>query len=161
MIHVDMDGVLCDFESQYKRLTGDDWGGCFLEREDAPAKWARIEAMDHFFADMPWCPGGQKLWIYLNAYHDNVVILSAISRTIPNCREDKYQWCKKNLGISDDRINLVLGKRNKQKFCKGPDDILIDDHAQNRAQWVAAGGIAPWKNNTLDTLDEMIVLGLI
>ena len=51
--------------------------------------------------------------------------------------QTKIEWLKKHLPtVQWDNINIVEYGTPKQNFCNTPYDVLFDDEAQNRENWV-------------------------
>lgn len=151
-IWVDMDGVLCDFNQQYARYTGRTWVRGYENEIKDKDKWDQIAQHPHFFADLPWLEGAKELWAALHYHRPNV--LSASSKHMIHSKSDKLEWCKRELGISEERIVIVGRKREKKQYCS-PGDILIDDHPDNRREWQEAGGIAIWEGDPISTLNKL------
>ena len=56
-IYCDMDGVLTDFVKAAKKATGQNWEGMRHGQD-----WESIKNTNNFWSNMPWMPGGKKLW---------------------------------------------------------------------------------------------------
>jgi hypothetical protein len=158
-IYCDMDGVLCDFKSAAIKTTGmplDKW----MENQDSDDKWKPIIDNKRFWYTLPWQPGGQQLWSYINNYSPHILSAYVEHATDPNCIPGKRFWAQSNLGLPTNRINLVK-RREKQNFAKlnGEPTILIDDYIKNINQFKARGGIGILHVNTISTITQLKQLG--
>ena len=165
-IYCDMDGVLCNFDLGYEKLTdmptakANSYSKSFfwdLFRKKLDEKG--VQERD-FWANLPWQPGGQKLWETIAPYMPN--ILSAPSVNLSHSEEDKYHpekneaiigkkmWIAKNLYNVNEEIFVPAPE--KAKFAS-PTHILIDDMEKNITAWDAAGGIGILHKSTPVTLN--------
>ena len=78
----------------------------------------------------------------------------------PNCIPGKSAWCRKNLGMSGGKVNLVR-RREKQNFStkQGQPCILIDDYDKNTSQFTARGGIGITFRSASQTISQLKKLG--
>ena len=172
-IYCDMDGVLCDFDLGYERLTGmstaeaNTQGSSFfwnlfrkkLKEKNMPEK--------EFWANLPWQPGGQELWKAISPYTPNILSSPAIDFSLPSNQQlspeynqaiqGKKEWIAKNLTNVGEEIFVPAVQ--KAKFA-APNHILIDDMKKNTDAWEASGGIAISHKNLSDTLGKLETLKL-
>ena len=100
-----MDGVLCDFKTYAEKIVGvpiKQWMN--LSKID---KWKPIVDKRDFWSTMPWMPGGKELWSFIKKYNPDILSAHVEEVRDPTCIPGKTLWAKRNLGISNDRINLV------------------------------------------------------
>lgn len=152
-IFLDMDGVLVDFDQQFKDLTG------MMPREfeskySTEEFWEKIDSAGvGFWRGMKWMPGGEALYNRA-AQHDHF-LLSSPSRS-------EISKIGKRLWRRDKTPNtkLYLARSyNKRKFA-APNHILIDDRADNIQQWRDAGGIGILYKSADQVNTELDKLGL-
>jgi len=152
-IFLDMDGVLVDFDQQFKDLTG------MMPREfeskySTEEFWEKIDdAGVGFWRGMKWMPGGEALYNRA-AQHDHF-LLSSPSRS-------EVSKIGKRLWRRDKTPNtkLYLARSfNKRKFAD-PNHILIDDREDNIQQWRDAGGIGILYKSADQVNTELDKLGL-
>ncbi len=160
-IYCDMDGVLCDFKTAAEKVTGtsiDKW--MELGHRDREEKWKPIVDKKNFWHTLPWMPGGQQLWSYINNYHPHILSAYVEHATDPNCIPGKRHWAMTNLGLPAYRINLVK-RREKQNFAKvnGEPALLIDDYIKNINQFKARGGIGILHTSAASTITQLKSLG--
>jgi len=147
-IYCDMDGVLTDFDSQFKRYTGVS-PDTYDKSHSVSEFWAEVEKAGlAYWVGMEWMPEGKKLWNFIKKY--DVEILSAPSRSKLSVI-GKQMWVKTMLKPKP-KLNLVRASE-KQKFANST-SILIDDKVENINQWVSAGGIGILANR--DNIDSVI-----
>lgn len=132
-VYVDMDGVLTDFEAQFFK---------FFKKKPSQIKggdkdfWETVDKGGlEFWSDMPWLGGSKKFWNYVKQF--NPTILSAPARSLPQSRQGKKIWVKRELGNTP----LILKRAREKKVYANKNSILIDDMVKNVSDWNGAGGI--------------------
>ena len=108
-------------------------------------------------------PGAKEMFdtIY-DKYKSRCEILTGVprpARGITTAGTDKIEWTRKNLSPNV-KVNIVL-RKEKIQYCKGPEDILIDDYAKNIREWQAAGGTAILHTSAESTLEQLKELGIL
>lgn len=145
-IFLDMDGVLADFDLGFYQehgLSPDD----YEELHGSKAFWDQIYGSD-FFATLPVIPGALKAVALLQELDQDLMILSAPSKTdVAKCTSQKQYWLTKKFGP----IPAVFD-RDKYRWCK-KGDVLIDDRDSNLGPWGEKGGI-PVKFNLIPVEEE-------
>ena len=149
-----MDGVLTDFDEQFKKLSNGVPPGEYESKNGKNQFWALVdEGGVGFWVGMPWMPNGQTLWNKIKPY--NPTLLSAPSSKNES-RLGKRLWVKNNLPGT----KLILASaQNKQNY-SGANRILIDDRPSNVEQWRSQGGIGILFISTEQTISELEKLGL-
>jgi len=152
-IYFDMDGVTCDFDTHYTTLTG------VQSSQDEPSEitWARLDPHPTFFLDLPWIPGTKHMLQYL--HHAPIPytlgIMSAATRFIPQCTEQKYGWLRRELPWMPTHNQVVVArKEDKAKYAR-PGAILVDDLQINIDRWIAAGGTGVLFQNVRQTMTDL------
>lgn len=154
-IYCDMDGVLTDFDEQFKKLSGGVPPAEYESKNGKDVFWNLInEAGIGFWVGMPWMPNGKKLWEYISKY--NPTILSAPSRENES-RLGKRLWVRNNL---TPKPKLILASAENKQNYSGTNRILIDDRPSNVEQWRSRGGIGILFVTTEQTIKELQELGL-
>ena len=147
-----MDGVLVNLYKGIHKLLG----------KTNPSQ-EEMEAFFHsdagvstaFWAGLSWQKDGKVLWKHLQRY--DTQILSACPSV---CDKDidvikgKIMWCKTNLGIQTNRINIVQ-RREKKDYAK-PGVILVDDNRKTCKEWEAKGGIAVYHTKSSKSIKQLI-----
>jgi predicted nucleotidyltransferase len=144
-----MDGVISDWESQFKRYSG----GVPVETYDAErGKKNRFKFVDkncpEYYATMPWMKDGKLLYNFVS--HLPVEILSHAPTKLSYI--GKKQWLANNK--IDIKTNLVPHRNLKAKFATD-DSILIDDREDNVNDFINAGGKAILHKNAIDTINQL------
>lgn len=153
IIHVDLDGVLADFDIVVKKLFGKSYDQ--LTNENL---WSKLHEIQDFYRNLPKMPDADKLWRYLHKEHSDdykIQILTAIPRrvTMPTAEQDKRDWVKEHFGHHV-VVNIGPHSRDKKKHAK-PGDILIDDRKDNIEGWREAGGIGILHKSAEDTIEKL------
>lgn len=130
LVYFDVDSVLADFDTAYDAR--------FKRKADGDVFWNLIATMPRFFLDLPLMPGAKEMWNVVPPHQRR--ILTAVAKKIDACDNQKRQWLKKHFDIEGEPVICVKGRENKHKYC-WPGDILIDDRAENIADWIKAGGV--------------------
>jgi predicted nucleotidyltransferase len=145
-----MDGVLSDWEAQFKRYSG----GISVDTYDSLyGKKNRFKLVNKnspdYYANMPWMKDGKLLYNFVNSF-PNVEILSHAPDA--KSKVGKQQWLK-DKGITFE-TNLVPNRKDKAKFAT-PDSILIDDREDVVSDFINAGGKAILHTNSIDTINRL------
>ena len=158
-IYCDMDGVLCDFGSQLRKATGMSKEK-FMAIPSSKNKWQPILEYPNFWSNMPWLGQGRILWNYIQKFNPHILSAYLEKTFDPNCIPGKSAWCRKNLGITGGRVNLVR-RRDKQNYAMnaGQPCILIDDYDKNTTQFKAKGGIGITFTSASKAISELKKLG--
>ena len=149
-IYVDMDGVLSDWEAQFKRYSG---GIPVNTYDNLHGKQNRFKLVNknspEYYANMPWMKDGKLLYNFVNSF-PNVQILSHA----PDAKSKigKQQWLK-DKGITFE-ANLVTNRKDKSKFATD-DSVLIDDREDVVNDFINAGGKAILHTNSIDTINQL------
>ena len=163
-IYCDMDGVLCNFEQAAEKAVKMPLSQWALEPrkkfKTIRDKWQPIMQTKNFWSTLPWNPGGQRLWSFINKYDPHILSAYVEQTTDPNCIPGKSKWARTRLGMSGAKVNLVK-RREKQNFAKvgGMPTILIDDYSKNISQFKARGGIGILHTSTSNTISQLKKLG--
>ena len=158
-IHLDMDGVLADFDRGLDLLG-------FHRRMDTNASsrdlapearlekkrmYAFIEGTD-FYAKLPLMADARQLFDACRATGARISILTASpkfggsegSETFLSAAAHKRAWIEEHFGpFPDEEFVCTVSERKAEKAADEEHDvvILIDDRPKNIAAWEAAGGI--------------------
>ena len=144
-----MDGVISDWESQFKRYSG----GVPVETYDVEhGKKNRFKFVDkncpEYYSTMPWVKDGKLLYNFVK----NLPI-EILSHT-----PSKLSYIGKKQWLANNKItinaNLVPHRNLKAKFANG-DSILIDDREDNVNDFINAGGKAILHKNAIDTINQL------
>lgn len=103
-----------------------------------------------FWLGLEWMPDGKKLWDFIKQYNPTI-LSSPIGES-----KGKVEWCKKNLGLSEDKILLSNQKYEHAE----PNAILIDDMSKNTKPFDDAGGISILHKNVQATIKQLKKYGL-
>ena len=145
-----MDGVLSDWEAQFKRYSG---GIPVNTYDNLHGKQNRFNLVNknspEYYANMPWMKDGKLLYNFVNSF-PNVQILSHA----PDAKSKigKQQWLK-DKGITFE-ANLVPNRKDKSKFATD-DSVLIDDREDVVNDFINAGGKAILHTNSIDTINQL------
>ncbi|OWW20563.1 hypothetical protein [Noviherbaspirillum denitrificans] len=128
-VYLDLDGVFADFDARVKRLTGK-----HPDELERSRLWKIINADKRFFAELELIEGCMLLW---EATRDLEPIFLTGAPTNRVFQEQKREWVARIFG--PEFIVHVVPRKLKADF-SGPHKVLIDDTADNIAQWEARGG---------------------
>lgn len=153
-IYSDMDGVITDFDSKFKSLSGGIPSSEYEQKYGKEKFWELISNKGvGFWVGMKWMPDGKEYWDYIKQY--NPKLLSAPSRD-KSSRLGKRLWVRNNLP----GIELILRPADKKREFASPTSILIDDIESNINQWRQDGGIGILHTSAQNTIKELKKLGL-
>jgi hypothetical protein len=125
-LFLDMDGVLTNWEKQYKKFGGKP----YQTSEDID--WGVTKSFE-FWATMEWLPGGKELWETLAPLRP--IILS--SPGYANfAKEGKMDWVRREIGSG---VQVIL-EADKYNYADSR-SLLVDDMKHNIEGWGSHGGI--------------------
>ena len=152
-IYFDMDGVLVDYLGGLKD-TAKKLG---VAEDDGKAIWDEINKDSiTWWANLKPLPDGMKLF---NAIKDKEPSILSSAGSKEETRKGKLEWLKKN-GLTPYLKEMIFtnSKSSKKKYAQDG-DILIDDRADNVADWEMAGGTGfVFNNNSSSILKQMNTL---
>ena len=152
-IHLDMDGVITDFNSQFEELTGM-MPNDFESKYGIKGFWEAIDkAGVGFWRGMKWMPDGEELYNKVSQFDHE--LLSSPSRG-DSSKIGKRLWRRDKTP----NTKLTLAYSANKKNYAAPNHILIDDRADNINQWKNAGGIGILHTSTASTIAKLKELGL-
>ena len=164
ILYLDMDGVLVDFNSGYRKLFGKGIRETQDPNGERAAREKYLAAGSTFWADLDWIRGGQELWDASKRLFERVCILSSAGTTDPIRGQivevGKRLWLKKNMPDMDQsKVFIVLGKYEKKKYAS-KDGILVDDVRVTIDDWNKAGGYgilhsSTYYKSTIETLKDV------
>lgn len=157
-LYIDMDGVLCDFSAAIRKTSGmskQRWMQGTREE-----MWKPVLENTKFWHTMPWNPQGKVMWNYIRKFSPHILSAYLEKTFDPNCIPGKSAWCRKNIGLSGGRVNLVR-RSDKQNYAKvgGQPAILIDDYDKNTSQFTKKGGIGITFKSASQVIAELKKLG--
>lgn len=149
-IYVDMDGVLSDWEAQFKRYSG----GITVDTYDSLyGKKKRYDLVNEnspsYYATMPWMKDGKLLYNFVKDFPHVEILSHAPDK---KAYIGKMQWLKSNQ--IPFKANLVPNREDKAKFANA-DSILIDDREDVVSDFINAGGKAILHKNSTDTINQL------
>lgn len=145
-----MDGVLSDWEAQFKRYSGgipvDTYDSLYgkknkykLVNKNSPA----------YYAKMPWMKDGKLLYNFVQSFPDVEILSHAPDN---KAKTGKEEWLSdKNIKF---KANLVPNREDKAKFAT-PNSVLIDDREDVVNDFINAGGKAILHTNSIDTINQL------
>jgi len=152
-IFLDMDGVLVDFDQQFKDITGM-YPKEFELNHTIGEFWKAIDKSGvGFWRGMKWMPGGESL--YKRASQHDHALLSSPSRS-ETSKIGKRLWRRDKTP----NTKLILSLSHLKKNYAAPNHILIDDRESNIQQWRDAGGIGILYKSADQVNKELDKLGL-
>lgn len=157
MIYIDMDDVCADLNGYVNREFGTD------KQVGQPIKlehWNElVRYHPRLFRDLEVNEQFVEAFDLIErvmGYRDIAFLTALPYQThFPYASMDKVDWIREHFG---NRYPVFFGPypADKQNHCSGPEDLLVDDNAENCLQWQARGGVARiYRNETfLDWFGE-------
>jgi hypothetical protein len=143
-LFVDMDGVLCDFDSQIRtvfkdRIEPNEDVRMFKERIGSNQFWKGIrERGESFWATMePNDENIQEVWQRLCSKVKHIAILSSPDKKDPSSITGKNMWLDIHFGKGEPPCRLFQSDKHVHAT---PDSILIDDRPDLIENWKNNGG---------------------
>lgn len=148
-IYVDMDGVLTDWEKQFKHYSG----GVPVETYEAEHgsvnryKFVKKNSPE-FYATMGWMSDGKLLYNFLK----DLPIEILTHATDAEANAGKLTWLKNNNITANS--HLVRHRADKANYAKS-DTILIDDKPETIDEFNKADGIGILHTDALSTINKL------
>ena len=153
-IYCDLDGVLVDFDTGLKKVTGGKLWNDAVRDLGLEEVWRLINlGGTKWWSDLYWSRDGQKLWEFLRDKGPIILTAGAVSRTGNRAIEGKKAWCLKHLGPKYEVI--VADHGTDKKHWSEPGHILIDDLEENIRAWRSRGGIGIHHKDAAQTILEL------
>ena len=131
-LFLDCDGVLADFEAGAKEILGMS-PNAFEQRHGTRAFWREIARTKDFYARLPLMADARTLFDAVA--HLDPVILTGLP--LGNwAAPQKVRWADEHFPGTH---IITCMARDKYRHMKGA-DVLVDDRADHRDKWEAAGG---------------------
>jgi len=137
-IYIDLDGVLADFFSEWKNITGKNW----WELDNNQLAIQKIRDEKNFWINLPLLRNSIKLLGILKENEHPYHILSSPLQNDQKCISQKKQWVKNMLNFYPPQQVIISSKKEKYATDNlGIPNILIDDFGININKWEKKGGI--------------------
>lgn len=140
-LFLDMDGVLCDFQTKWERHLG--FSSKLIKTEDQFIEHAKSLYGTDFYSKLEKtkdCDSIIKLAVLFFGDYD--ILSRPMVGDEANCAKHKSIWIANNLKIEPRSRIYVHSKDMYATDSFGLPNILIDDHRSNCEKFVEAGGIA-------------------
>ncbi len=153
-LFVDLDGVLCDFDSGVLAICGKS------PSELLPSQmWSQLARSPGFYDRLQWTQDGHLLWDSVKDYKPT--ILTGLPRG--NWAEgQKRSWCRRELGPDVPVVTCLSREkalRASSLLTENQVAVLVDDRLNLKEDWQAIGGIFVWHQNSLKSLQQLAMLG--
>jgi hypothetical protein len=166
-LFVDLDGVLADFDGGVVRLTTKNMAAWTAEGKRGKGDlWGALARAPGFFERLEWMPRARAIWAAA-APHAPTILTGLPLGTW--AAPQKRAWCARELGAGVPVITCMA--REKAAFAAkqvggAPSAplagaVLIDDNADARAPWEAAGGVFVHHIDVDVSLRELAALGFV
>lgn len=137
-IYIDLDGVLADFFSEWKNITGKNW----WELDNNLLAIQKIRDEKNFWLNLPLLKNSLKLLRILKDNNQSYHILSSPLQNDQKCINQKKRWVKNMLKFYPPQKVIISSE--KEKYAKDNlslPNLLIDDFGINIKKWENNGGI--------------------
>jgi len=161
-IYLDMDGVIADFNTRFKDLSG-------IEPREFESKYGRKAFWDFideenkikFWVGIPPMPGASELVSYISKHDYEILTAPSIKE---QSRLGKNLWVRNHVGDifpSKPKVTFKFSKeKHKVKQNLSQFDILIDDRQSIIDNWNNAGGFGILYQSTPQAIADLKKLGL-
>ena len=128
-LYVDMDEVLVDFLGGSEQILGRRYNDKSWKNSEEKKSLLSKKA-PNFFRNLKWKKDGKKLWDFIKGHAPK--ILSAFPQTwMPNAKDDKAQWIKKNTRLPSSEVHLVARADKKKYVPLDSQDIELSRESLN------------------------------
>ena len=157
-LFVDLDGVLADFDSGVRRVTGKE------PAELEPRRmWPVLARTPGFYDSLDWMPDGKELWEAVKGFSPVILTGLPMGRW---AEPQKRAWCERELGA---HVPVITGMSRKKAQLAAEwmeennlgdrTPLLIDDRLKLQEAWEAEGGVFVLHLGTGSSLKELAGLG--
>jgi hypothetical protein len=128
-LFLDLDGVLADFDSGVRQVTG-------RRPEELPLRtmWQALAKAPRFFETLEFMHDAEALWRFCAPHHPTILTGLPLGSWAP---QQKTRWVARMLGAHVPVITCM--SRDKPRW-SGPNHVLVDDRATAREGWEKKGG---------------------
>jgi 5'(3')-deoxyribonucleotidase len=163
-IYLDMDGVIADFDTRFKNLSGMNPRD-FEDKYGKNKFWDFIDEGDNkvrFWAGIPPMPEAKELIDYASKYDYEILTAPSIKKqSLLGKNLWMKKWVGKGLFPSKPKLNFKPAKeKHLIKPNLTPNDILIDDKQSTIDNWNNAGGTGIFFQSTSQAINDLKSLGL-
>lgn len=151
-VFVDMDGVLADFDTGYKRVFG-----VQPDKAIENVDWEAVRRHAGFYADLPPMPDMRELWDFVSRLTPMPIVLTGVPSSVEEAPKNKRAWARRHLG-GHVEVRCCLSKE-KCLHAK-PGDILIDDWEKYRHLWIAKGGRWVTHTSAENSINQLLEMGV-
>jgi 5' nucleotidase, deoxy (Pyrimidine), cytosolic type C protein (NT5C) len=149
-LFLDCDGVLADFEAGATEVLGMS-PRAFEQRHGIREFWRRLARAPDFYARLPLMPDARILFDAVA--HLDPIILTGLP--LGNwAAPQKVRWAAEH--FPGTRIITCMA-RDKYRHMKGK-DVLVDDRADHREKWKAAGGTFVHHKSARESLEQLAAI---
>jgi hypothetical protein len=149
-LFLDCDGVLADFDAGAIELLGMS-PSAFEERHGKREFWQRVARARDFYGRLPLMPDARLLFDAVA--HLDPIILTGLPLGYWAAPQ-KLRWVEEHFPGTH---IITCMARDKYRHMKGA-DVLVDDRADHRDKWEAAGGIFVHHRDARDTLKRLAAI---
>lgn len=163
MLFLDLDGVIVDFDAGVI-AAGVEPAPFSAPSRSRSAMWQALARVPAFFSRLPWMEGGAELWRLAEPYQPTIVTGLPLGEW---AAPQKRVWCARELGAHVRVITCMA--REKAHFAGEvvggvlgsnlDGAVLVDDNADARVPWEAAGGRFIHHTDIARTLRELRAVG--
>ena len=146
-LFLDCDGVLADFEAGATELLGMS-PRAFEERRGIREFWQRLARAPDFYASLPLMPDAMLLFEAVR--HLDPIILTGLPLG-KWAAPQKVRWAEEHFPGTH---IITCMARDKYRHMTGK-DVLVDDRADHRDRWEAAGGIFVHHKDARSSLEQL------
>ena len=127
IIYFDLDGVLADFDSGVKQLSGVDLSQTLTDTLSDKSLKDRVFTHPTFFLDLELMPDAHDMVNYAKSYGEVKILTATGHSNEAAVKAQKEAWVRKH--FSELEVHTVTKSEDKAKFA-WPDIILIDDRLE-------------------------------
>ena len=146
-LFLDCDGVLADFDAGAREMLGMS-PNAFEARHGKRGFWREVARTKDFYARLPLMPDARILFDAVR--HLDPIILTGLP--LGNwAAPQKVRWAEQHFPGTH---IITCMARDKFRHMKGA-DVLVDDRADHRDKWEAAGGIFVHHKDARSSIREL------
>jgi hypothetical protein len=159
-LFLDMDGVLCNFDHDFFKLTGKEPREYEAEVGEKKFWTFILDQGTRFWEDLTPTKDMEELKEFAFSNFLRIGILSSSSKKSHGSnmvKNGKLKWLRKHGFLSkipNENIIIVDSARDKKKYA-WKNKILVDDYEKNVKEWLGAGGVGIHHKSAKSTIKQL------